>query len=353
MLHSYFYECSIVIYRIIMKKILTIIAVILFASCAEEKNNFVNISGQLHSDKEGLITIQGRNFKKEIKVNADGTFSDTLKVVDGVHNFVYNKQRLALFLRNGYDLSIAFKDVAFNQGVSFTGKGKETNSYMEKKRAFFESDKANPKSYFKLEQEAFKIAISETRLQLEKLSNSAIDVDSIILKSDIKNNELFLRFINNKYVKEHKNIMRLAKGTQSPKFFDFENYNGGTSSLDDFKGKFVYIDVWATWCGPCKSEIPYLKELEEEFQGKNIAFISLSVDKKSAHDNWRNMIASKNMGGVQLFSDEDFNSEFIKEYAITAIPRFILLDTEGKIIDSDASRPSNPKTKELLNYLVN
>jgi len=249
-------------------------------------------------------------------------------------------------------LSIAFKGANFAEGISFSGIGKETNSYMEKKKAFYESDKANPKSYFKLNEEDFKKSIAETSFQLEQLSSNAPKVDSVILKSDIKNNNLFISYINKSYKKAHADLVRLAKGTQSPAFFNYENNAGGTSSLADFKGKFVYIDIWATWCAPCKREIPYLKKLEEKFHGKNIEFVSVSVDKKSAYKTWKNMIKEKEMGGVQLIADKDFASDFIKEFGVTAIPRFVLLDTEGNIIDADAPRPSNPKLEELLNYLI-
>lgn len=73
----------------------------------------------------------------------------------------------------------------------------------------------------------------------------------------------------------------------SPIFENFENIKGGTTSLKDLKGKYVYIDVWATWCGPCKAEIPHLKSLEEKYQGKNIVFVSISVDSKEDHDAWQ------------------------------------------------------------------
>ena len=106
----------------------------------------------------------------------------------------------------------------------------------------------------------------------------------------------------------------MAKGKASPSFENFENYKGGTTSLSDLKGKYVYVDVWATWCGPCKKEIPFLKEVESQYHGKNIEFVSISVDDgrgfkaktkelalEASKKGWRKMIAEKEMGGIQLF----------------------------------------------------
>jgi len=141
---------------------------------------------------------------------------------------------------------------------------------------------------------------------------------------------------------------KLAKGNPSPTFENYENHAGGTTSLADLKGKFVYIDMWATWCGPCKREIPFLKEVEKEFHGKNIEFVSISVDRPNAHKAWVNMIKEKEMTGVQLFADNNFKSKFAVEYGVNSIPRFILLDPNGNIVSADAPRPSSPELKTLL-----
>ncbi|HBK71710.1 MAG TPA: hypothetical protein DDZ39_08680 [Flavobacteriaceae bacterium] len=132
----------------------------------------------------------------------------------------------------------------------------------------------------------------------------------------------------------------------SPKFVDYENYKGGTTSLDDLKGKYVYIDVWATWCPPCRAEIPYLKDIEEEYYNENIAFVSISIDEDKAHEAWKNMIADKKMGGIQLFAGGD--TEFVQGYRINSIPRFILIDDEGNIVNDNAPRPSEPALKTLF-----
>ncbi|HBK71100.1 MAG TPA: hypothetical protein DDZ39_05485 [Flavobacteriaceae bacterium] len=140
-------------------------------------------------------------------------------------------------------------------------------------------------------------------------------------------------------------------GTPSPKFTDYKNYKGGTTSLDDLKGKFVYIDVWATWCGPCRDEIPYLKEIEKEFRNKNIAFVSISVDDVEDQQAWKDMVATNEMEGVQLFANGD--TQFMNDYGIETIPRFILVDDKGNIMDYDTYLPSDPLLKESLNALLN
>lgn len=137
-------------------------------------------------------------------------------------------------------------------------------------------------------------------------------------------------------------IKTLTPGNISPKF-DYENFKGGKTSLESLKGKYVYIDVWATWCGPCRREIPSLQKVEEQYHGKNIEFVSLSIDAKKDYDKWRKFVEEKKLGGIQLFADNDWSSKFVTDYAIEGIPRFILVDPSGNIVSADAPRPSDPK----------
>ncbi|QVY65012.1 TlpA disulfide reductase family protein [Polaribacter sp. Q13] len=152
--------------------------------------------------------------------------------------------------------------------------------------------------------------------------------------------------------KLYNELKMLSKGEASPVFTNYENHAGGTTSLTDFKGKYLYIDVWATWCGPCKYEIPFLEKIEKEYHGKNITFISLSVDKKNAYDAWKKMVKDDNMGGIQLLADNDFKSDFIEAYKINAIPKFILIDPQGNIVNANAPRPSSKEVRALLDNLL-
>lgn len=205
---------------------------------------------------------------------------------------------------------------------------------------------------------AFLVAVSKA--ENEKIKNQLLFEEAnygITYTSDLEG--FYKLYMDNstdnnqkeKITESYNKLKSVAKGQPSPKFVNYENFNGGTSSLDDFKGKYVYIDVWATWCGPCKREIPFLKELEKKYHGKNIEFISISVDKAKDHDTWKKMVTDLELKGVQLFADKDWDSQFVKDYLIKGIPRFILIDTEGNIINSNAKRPSNPELVEVINSL--
>jgi thiol-disulfide isomerase/thioredoxin len=124
--------------------------------------------------------------------------------------------------------------------------------------------------------------------------------------------------------------------------------NGKIVTLADFRGKYILVDVWATWCGPCLAEIPHLKALEEKMHGRNIAFISLSVDADKAK--WEAHVKEQQLAGIQLHAGED--KSFTGPYDITGIPRFILIDRQGNFIDPYMKlRPSNPGLAPYLESL--
>ncbi len=160
-------------------------------------------------------------------------------------------------------------------------------------------------------------------------------------------NEKLIENLDTKYTM----YQNLIAGKPSPGF-KYTSITGEEVDLADLKGKNVYIDVWATWCGPCKAEIPHLKEIEKEFRNKNIEFVSISVDEQKDVDKWKKMIEEKELHGIQLITEDGWNTDFVSNYDIQGIPRFILVDTEGKIVSADAPRPSSDtEIKDLLNGL--
>ncbi len=143
----------------------------------------------------------------------------------------------------------------------------------------------------------------------------------------------------------------MLAGNPAPEF-TLESIDGESVSLNDFIGKNIYIDFWATWCKPCVKEFPDLKRIQEKYQDQNIVFISISIDKIEDKEKWKAFVADEQLGGIQLHADQESKDKLSKALNIRSIPRFVLIDTEGKIVDADAARPSNSKLLKDLEALV-
>lgn len=133
---------------------------------------------------------------------------------------------------------------------------------------------------------------------------------------------------------------------QPAKNFTYPDVNGKEVSLSDFKGKVVVVDVWATWCGPCKGEIPFLKKLEEEMRGKDVVFIGVALDEAKDKQRWLDFVENENLGGVQLHASGW--SQIARDYKIKSIPRFMVFDKKGNIVSESSPRPSSPQLKQMI-----
>ena len=183
-------------------------------------------------------------------------------------------------------------------------------------------------------------AVANSRMKIEEYEKIAPSIKPFMISD---NSKAFLL----EYEKVlHKNVGQ--KGLD----FTYKDINDKAVSFSDFKGKFVYIDLWATWCGPCKAEIPHMKKIEEDYHGKNIVFVSLSLDKPKDAQKWKDYVTKEQLKGIQLMADKDFGSDVAKNYDVNAIPRFLLFDTKGNIINADALRPSNPELRVQLDKLL-
>jgi len=188
--------------------------------------------------------------------------------------------------------------------------------------------------------------IKEVCTKFLNVINSHKGLDSSIINE--------LKTSCNFYLNQYKNridkglaLLKATKGI-SPVFTDYENIDGSKTSLKDLRGKYVYIDVWATRCSPCKHELPYLKELQQKYKGRKITFVSISVDDIKNRDKWIKMVKEEKLGGVQLLAKNSWKSNFISEYKINRIPTFILIDPQGKIVSPDTYRPSDKESIEAL-----
>ncbi|MUP46518.1 TlpA family protein disulfide reductase [Gramella sp. BOM4] len=162
-------------------------------------------------------------------------------------------------------------------------------------------------------------------------------------KKAVRNQE-YINDITEQYLA----LKNLQIGEEAPNF-DLESLNNEIISLESLRGKNVYIDVWATWCGPCIKELPAFKRMAEKYE--DIEFVSISIDRKEHYEKWKRVIEKYGLTNTQLIAYD--KSDFQKQYAIVEIPRYILIDKKGKIVSLSAPNPSNVEFEKLLNSDLN
>jgi len=154
------------------------------------------------------------------------------------------------------------------------------------------------------------------------------------------------RIIASRYRKEKESIEQLPKLGEKAIDFTYSNRYGEKVSLSSFEGNLVYVDVWATWCGPCINQLPALKELSEDYKSKDVIFLGISVDSDTT--SWINMLNKKQLSGIQLIANDD-SSGIVKDYLINSYPRFMLFDKNGTVISTDSPWPSSCEIRDLIN----
>lgn len=129
--------------------------------------------------------------------------------------------------------------------------------------------------------------------------------------------------------------------------FALTNAEGDTLRLSHFKGKVIYLDFWATWCGPCVKESPHFEALAQAFAGRDVVFIPISIDNN--RKTWSNYLASHPKKLAQYHS---VDNAIRSGWAIQYIPRFVLIDKDFNIVEAYAPRPSEEKAKAMLEDLL-
>ena len=162
-------------------------------------------------------------------------------------------------------------------------------------------------------------------------------------------------------IQNNMRMMLMGKnGKENEALFKWYTYS------DSIKGKCLYwmeienrstyvdffpLDVWATWCEPCKAEIPHLLKLEETMRNLGVVFLGVSLDAVADKEKWQECVIDNKLKGIQLFAGD--RNQIVKDYSVKSIPRFIVVGKDGNIVAWDAPHPSNPALARLLLKTVN
>ena len=330
-----------------MKKTFLFLLVICSNSIIFAQSN-MNFQAEIANRNGDIIYIKDNNNKvviQEIKVDDKGVFKSSFDVKEDFYVLYDGLEYTQLYLKAGDDLHLTMDAKNFDESIIYSGKGAEENNFLA--QIIITNAAFQEKNLQKTKDDYYVAFDAKKKQDLENLEKSDFS-DSYKLQAKRIMMQGFLQ-MQMEYKQAETNNKLIGKPSPT---FEYVNYNGEKSKLEDFKGKYVYIDVWATWCAPCRGEIPFLQKVEEKYKGKNIAFISISIDQEKDFEKWKNMVKDKQLGGTQLFADKDWNSDFAKALGINAIPRFILIDPKGIVIDANAARPSEPNLQEQLDKLL-
>ena len=330
-----------------MKKIALLFAALIAFSFTYFENDKVVFSAKIENRNSDSLTIRSRGFTKIIVADKNGNFKDEFSVTEGFYQLFDGAEYAQIYLKNGFKLNMTMNAKEFDETIKFSGNGANENNFLAEMALADQNFDYN--TLLQSSEEEFpKLLEQRKSTVLSKFDGKNLDKNFVdTYKKQFEQSMIGLQA----YFTESLKVRKL-NGQKSPTF-DFENHKGGKTKLDDFKGKYVYVDVWATWCGPCRAEIPHLKKLEEHYHDKNnVVFVSISVDKAKDHEKWKNFVVEKELGGVQLFADNDWNSEFVKGYQINGIPRFIIIGPDGNIVNADAPRPSSGDIYETFDKLL-
>jgi len=149
------------------------------------------------------------------------------------------------------------------------------------------------------------------------------------------------------------------KKSKGPNLYPFRmvDLDGNERSLNEFAGKVVYIDFWASWCGPCRGQFPHSKKMHAQLEDKlgkkgmkDIVFLYVSIDKDEKA--WRKAVDTYQLQGVMTHSPGNWRDGAASFFGISGIPRYMILDKEGNMVYKNAPRPSQTATMGLLLELL-
>jgi len=288
-------------------------------------------------------------------VYLDNLFMELYSLVAHVNNGNYNYEKSISFIRDNFDNNIL--DNISKDGYLISGDYKiciaeylnylirldYLNNETLRKYTDYKLEKANNTYTGKVKEYVLYHHISSSI----KGANSLNDLNEYkkLYNPYITSfkNPVYNNYINDIFREREAELIRTSIGRPAP-LFTLKSNKGLLYNLKDFKGKVVYLDLWASWCGPCRAETPFLKILYNKYKNDNrIVFISIAVSDGSKE--WEKALEQDNPEWLQLLDDDGTVN---RSYVANIIPQFVIIDKQGNIVDFYAPRPSSDGLESIL-----
>ena len=319
-----------------LRNLLTIALATLLFACTNTNTKQVIISGTITNPRGDTVKIMMKDTSYITTLNEDAHFNISFNLDSATYlSFLHGEESTAMFLKGGESVNLTIDTDFFDETIVYEGSAE--SSYLAKKYLLGENTNIYGQ-LFTTEKEEFIVNLNTHISYIEK-ELSTVNNASFVSSEKEKNVKMV-----EYYIEKFAAISNLPQIGEPAIDFTYMDKDGNEFSLSTFKGSLVYVDVWATWCGPCKAEIPALKTLEHDYHNNNITFLSVSVDTNK--EAWINMLAEKQLGGIQLWANGW--TEITKSYAINSIPRFMLFDADGNVISLNVPRPSSEEIRGIL-----
>ncbi len=315
-------------------KLLIVTIIVIMQSCNSkvERVDGFTVNGNINNANNGKVLLAKLDLNTNEQVNIDST-----EIIDGkftfkgkiespyLHTIFFNdnKDKINFFLENS-EITV-LGDLINLKNSKIIGSREDSLFHSFNIDDIFDRKKGM-EIMLKYPDYSFAAFTAYYQFQIHNIHSDTLDIIMNSFNESV-NQSIYFEHLSNLY-----NTIKKVAISQPAPSFSIPDTAGKIIKLDDFKGKYVLIDFWASWCAPCRAANPKLIEVYNQFSKKNFTIVGISVDKNEKR--WKKAIESDKLPWVNLSNLKGWD-KVSDNYGVKAVPQNFLLNPDGKIIDKN------------------